>query len=301
MIKITNLEDELIYKNYNDFEPDSLIDAIVKAGGVDNINIYLDPDNFNLFESMKIIKFLNDINYDLNKTFQIEHFDAIDGRLSVELIKNGYDMYKVGRNKVPDITKCGYKVLEECLKRGLDLNKFDKENHFTVVWGYDEEYYNENTNSHFIESNNSYSDAVDNKKLELLLAKDFINSETLTNYQSRIPLYYSYYSEDNLNEKVFEKLLSLYNKIDIDESYLFRDSHQLSRSFILKRYIETSEDKQDAVNNILEMFESNGYNIQSKEHSATLEVITNHFKKEQNEIQEAFTQTALKPSTRRRM
>lgn len=40
---ITDLEGRSLYRNRNDFEPERIIDAIVKAGGIENINLTFMP------------------------------------------------------------------------------------------------------------------------------------------------------------------------------------------------------------------------------------------------------------------
>lgn len=55
---ITDLEGRSLYRNRNDFEPERIIDAIVKAGGIENINLTFYADDFNDEEAIKAIRFL---------------------------------------------------------------------------------------------------------------------------------------------------------------------------------------------------------------------------------------------------
>lgn len=77
-------------------------------------------------EFINSVRFLKSINFDINQ-LPIEQYRDYGG---IELIKQGYNMYKTGKDNIPVITECGYEVLKECVKKGLDLNKFSKSNHF---------------------------------------------------------------------------------------------------------------------------------------------------------------------------
>ncbi|WP_163375327.1 hypothetical protein, partial [Enterobacter hormaechei] len=156
-----------LYRNRNDFEPDRIIDAIVKAGGIENIDLTFHASDFYDDEAIKAIRFLKNINYDINK-LPIDQYEEV---VAIELIKQGYDMYKTGRHNIPVITECGYGVLEECIEKGLDLNKFNHINHFMELVECDEkgEYLKKNYRiSNFIRDKEKPK-FIDIKKLDLLI------------------------------------------------------------------------------------------------------------------------------------
>ncbi|ECK6188094.1 hypothetical protein JML22_004246 [Salmonella enterica] len=297
---IKNLEGRILYKNRDDFEPDRIIDAIVKAGGMENVELTFYADDFHEEEAIKAIKFLKNINYDINN-LPIEQYRA---NVAIELIRQGYDMYKIAEYDIPVITECGSGVLEECIKQGLDLNKFNVENHFRSEIEYDElgnskKVYHSDI-SHFIRC----KDSIDRDKFSLLADNGLINKKTLKDLEGVFGvLYYNYKSA--LNPETFIKVLNAYDKIELDEKKIteldFIDELGGLKSQLFNRYLETSENKDSAISEIYQLLGRNGGDIDSWENLPTLEVIKSHIKKEQNEIQEAFTHTAPKPSTRRRM
>mgnify|MGYP003587379103 FL=1 len=125
---IKNSEGQEIYnkRSNGNLDTDSIINAIVKAGGVDKIHVKLFDNGFTMNEFINSVRFLKSINFDINQ-LPIEQYKE-NG--DIELNKQGYDMYKLGEDNIPVITECGYGVLKECIKKGLDLNKFNKKNHF---------------------------------------------------------------------------------------------------------------------------------------------------------------------------
>lgn len=297
---IYDLNGDLLYRNLNEINQEAIIDAIFEAGGVGNINIQIDFDYFNHEESIEGIKFIKNIGYDISN-FNIY---ICDPAIGVELIKQGYDMYKFTDDNTPVITECGYGVLKECVKQGLDLNKFNVENHFRSKIEYDElgnshrVYYSDISN--FIR----YKDSIDYDKFSLLSDNQLINEKTLKDLEGGFGvLYYNYKSA--LNPKTFIKVLNAYDKIELDEQKINEldsiDGLGGLKAQLFNRYLETSKNKDSAINEIYQLLERSGGNIDRLENLPTLEVIKNHIKKEQNEIQEAFTHTAPKTSTRRRM
>ena len=50
---IRDLEGNNLYRNRNDFEPDRIIDAIVKAGGIENIDLTFHASDFYDDEAIK--------------------------------------------------------------------------------------------------------------------------------------------------------------------------------------------------------------------------------------------------------
>ncbi|EHR6224290.1 hypothetical protein KUP08_004751 [Salmonella enterica] len=299
---ITDLEGKEIYKNKGDFEQNGIVDAIIKAGGAEKVNIDIDPDIYSSKEIEKAVGFFKSIGYDINK-FPIDKV-CYRSDFAVELIKNGYDMYKVKDDNTPVIAECSYDVLKECIKQGLDLNKFNEDNHFSSVT-YDHrgnplKIYNDEISSFIRDAN--IPDFIDANKLELIIDSGLLNEKVLKDLEGGFgPLYYQF--SLSYHERTFIKTLYVYDSLEINDKQIFKlDSMDENlKAHFFRRYLDISEDKNGAINHILEIFDRNGYDIESEEHSATLEVIHNHIKKEQNEIKEAFTHTAPKTSTRRRM
>ncbi|EAP6588074.1 hypothetical protein EJN33_22395 [Salmonella enterica] len=293
---ITDLDGKEIYKNKGDFEQNGIVDAIVKAGGVDKVNIDMDADIYSTREIEKAVRFFKSIGYDINKFPIDKEFYRSD--LGVELIKNGYDMYKIGSNNIPVIAKCSYDVLKECVNMGLDLTRFNKYNHFTKVEAFNEfsndTFIDQNEHSHFIEYRNG-SD-IDYRKLQLLIESNVINAETASDFNGYTPLYYSYSNFFDMKDELVEKLLNAYSQIEINETYIFDADREPSRDFIFKRYIETSKDKQGAIEHVKGLFEKEGLDIEQSER-----IMATIARYDNAAIQEAFTHTAPKTSTRRRM
>lgn len=297
---ITDLEGRSLYRNRNDFEPDKIIDAIVKAGGIENVELTFYADDFHEEEAIKAIRFLKNINYDINN-LPIEQYRA---NVAIELIKQGYDMYKIAEYNIPVITECGSDVLEECIKQGLDLNKFNVENHFRSEIEYDElgigrKVYHSDI-SHFIRCR----DSIDRDKLSLLAENGLLNEKTLKDLEGVFGvLYYNYKSA--FSPETFNIVLNAYDKIELNEKKIteldFSDGLGGIKSQLFNRYLETSENKDSAISEIYQLLGRKDGDIDSWENLPTLDVIKNHIKKEQSEIQKAFTHTAPKASTRRRM
>ncbi|EKO8832005.1 hypothetical protein P1N30_004308 [Salmonella enterica] len=293
---ITDLEGKELYNNKNDFEQDGIINAIVKAGGVEHVHIDMDADIYSTREIEKAVRFFKSIGYDINKFPIDKEFYRSD--LGVELIKNGYDMYKIGSDNIPVIAKCSYDVLKECVNMGLDLTRFNKDNHFTKVEAFNEfsndTFIDQNEHSHFIEYRNG-SD-IDYRKLQLLIESNVINAETASDFNGYTPLYYTYSNFFDMKDEMVEKLLNAYNHIEINENYIFDADREPSRDFIFKRYIETSKDKQSAIEHVKELFEKEGLDIEQSER-----IMATIARYDNAAIKGAFTHTAPKPSTRRRM
>lgn len=57
-MRIYNLNGNLLYRNSNEINQEAIVDAIVEAGGVGNINIQIDFDYFSHKESIEGIKFI---------------------------------------------------------------------------------------------------------------------------------------------------------------------------------------------------------------------------------------------------
>lgn len=290
MITISDINENFIYRNLTEINQDGIIDAIVRAGGVNNINIFIDLDLFTHKESVEGIKFLKNIGYDISKI----NIFTCSPDIGVELIKQGYDMYKLRSNNKPVIADCDLKVIKECLNQGLDMSKFTKENHFSF---YAESPMLINKISHFLESFQNIN-FVDEKKLELFIDSGVFNSKNASDFDGYVPLYYFCDSRygGKLSDKLLDKLINVYDKIDIIEDRIFDPDNERAKDFIFKRYIETSEDKQSAIEHVKGLFEKEGLNIAECE--ITMATIARY---DCEAILEAFTHTAPETSTRRRM
>ena len=302
---IRDLEGNNLYRNRNDFEPDRIIDAIVKVGGIENIDLTFHASDFYDDEAIKAIRFLKNINYDINK-LPIDQYEEV---VAIELIKQGYDMYKTGRHNIPVITECGYGVLKECIKQGLDLNKFNVDNHFRSEIDYDER--GNSRKVHYSDISNfiRYKESIDYDKFSLLADNGLLNEKTLKDLEGDFgPLYYKYQSA--MNKETFKKVLNAYDKIELNIDKI-QEIHDMDLCYfngsgnfkiqLIDRFLETSANKDSAINEIYQSLEKRGENINSKDNLPFINMIKKHTKQEQNEIQEVFTHTAPKPSTRRRM
>ncbi|EAB4588516.1 hypothetical protein [Raoultella planticola] len=290
MTSISDKNKKLLYKKLTGINQDGIIDAIVRAGGVDNINIFNDLNLFTHIESIEGIKFLKTIGYDISNI----NIFTCSPDIGVELIKQGYDMYKLRQNNKPVIADCDLKVIKECFNQGLDMSKFSKENHFSF---YSESFLLTNEISHFLESFQNIN-FIDEKKLELFIDSGVFNSKNASDFDGYVPLYYFCDSRygGKLSDKLLDKLINVYDKIDIIEDRIFDPDNERAKDFIFKRYIETCEDKQGAIEHVKGLFEKEGLDIAQSER--TMATIARY---DSEAIQEAFTHTAPKPSTRRRM
>ncbi|HCI6096054.1 TPA: hypothetical protein NPO17_004789 [Klebsiella pneumoniae] len=290
MISISDKNKNLLYKKLTGINQDGIIDAIVRAGGVNNIDIFIDLDLFTHKESVEGIKFFKSIGYD------ISNFNVFicSPEIGVELIKHGYDMYKLRQDNKPVIADCDLKVIRECLNQGLDMSKFSKENHFSF---YSENSMRTNKISHFLESFQNIN-FIDEKKLELFIDRGVFNSKNASDFDGYVPLYYFCDSRNGgkLSDKLLDKLINVYDKIDIIEDRIFNPDNERAKDFIFKRYIETSEDKQGAIEHVKGLFEKEGLDIAQSER--TMATIARY---DSAAIQEAFKHTAPRTSTRRRM
>ncbi|EMT6128473.1 hypothetical protein WMR49_005564 [Klebsiella michiganensis] len=290
MTNICDKNKKLLYKKLTGINQDGIIDAIVRAGGVDNINIFNDLNLFTNIESIEGIKFLKTIGYDISNI----NIFTCSPDIGVELIKQGYDMYKLRQDNKPVIADCDLKVIKECFNQGLDMSKFSKENHFSF---YGESPLLTNEISHFLESFQNIN-FIDEKKLELFIDSGFFNSKNASDFDGYVPLYYFCDSRygGKLSDKLLDKLINVYDKIDIIEDRIFDPDNERAKDFIFKRYIETCEDKQGAIEHVKGLFEKEGLDIAECER--TMATIARY---DSEAILEAFTHTAPKTSTRRRM
>ncbi|EKB9320323.1 hypothetical protein Q8B17_004545 [Salmonella enterica] len=290
MTSISDKNKKLLYKKLTGINQDGIIDAIVRAGGVDNINIFNDLNLFTHIESIEGIKFLKTIGYDISNI----NIFTCSPDIGVELIKQGYDMYKLRQNNKPVIAGCDLKVIKECINQGLDMSKFSKENHFSF---YSENFLLTNEISHFLESFQNVS-FIDEKKLELFIDSGVFNSKNASDFDGYVPLYYFCDSRygGKLSDELLDKLINVYDKIDIIEERIFDPDNERAKDFIFKRYIETSEDKQGAIEHVKGLFEKEGLDIEQSER-----IMATIARYDNAAIKEVFTHTAPKPSTRRRM
>lgn len=215
-------------------------------------------------------------------------------------------MYKIGKYNIPVITERGSGVLEECIKQGLDLNRFNVDNHFRSEIEYDELGIGRKVYHSDISNFIRYKDSIDHDKLSLLAENGLLNEKTLKDLEGAFGvLYYNYKSA--LNPETFNIVLNAYDKIELNEQKVTEigfidDCRGELKAKLLKRFLDTSENKDSAINDIYQLLgEGCSIDNDDQENLPTLDMIKNHIKKEQNEIQEVFTHTAPKPSTRRRM
>ncbi|ECI9646347.1 hypothetical protein ABN184_26870 [Klebsiella pneumoniae] len=305
---IKNSEGQEIYnkRSNGNLDTDSIINAIVKAGGVDKIHVKLFDNGFTMNEFINSVRFLKSINFDINQ-LPIEQYKEYGG---IELIKQGYDMYKLGEDNIPVITECGYGVLKECIKKGLDLNKFNKKNHFLEFIECDDngEYLKKNYRiSNFIRDKENPK-FIDINKLDLLIDNGLLNNNTLSDLEGEIErLYYNCELLMLCPDDTFKKLVDAYEVIELNEKGLSEideiDTTGELKSYLLKRYLDISENKDVAIGNIYRIFESGGgEGFNEKTNKPTIEMINKYIKQEKEELHSILSQSSIpKPSTRRRM
>lgn len=305
---IKNSEGQEIYnkRSNGNLDTDSIINAIVKAGGVDKIHIKLFDNGFTMNEFINSVRFLKSINFDINQ-LPIEQYRDYGG---IELINQGYDMYKTGKDYVPVITKCGYEVLKECVKKGLDLNKFNKKNHFLEFIECDDngEYLKKNYRiSNFIRDKENPK-FIDINKLDLLIDNGLLNNKTLSDLEGGFgPLYYNFDFLMFSSPETFKKLVDIHGEIEVNKKGLSEideiDTTGELKSYLLKRYLDISENKDLAIGNIYLIFESGGgEGLNEKTNKPTIEMINKYIKQEKEELHSILSQSSIpKPSTRRRM
>lgn len=305
---IKNSEGQEIYnkRSNGNLDTDSIINAIVKAGGVDKIHIKLFDNGFTMNEFINSVRFLKSINFDINQ-LPIEQYRDYGG---IELINQGYDMYKTGKDYVPVITKCGYEVLKECVKKGLDLNKFNKKNHFLefIECADNGEYLKKNYRiSNFIRDKENPK-FIDINKLDLLIDNGLLNNKTLSDLEGGFgPLYYNFDFLMFSSPETFKKLVDIHGEIEVNKKGLSEideiDTTGELKSYLLKRYLDISENKDLAIGNIYRIFESGGgEGLNEKTNKPTIEMINKYIKQEKEELHSILSQSSIpKPSTRRRM
>ena len=283
---IKNSEGQEIYnkRSNGNLDTDSIINAIVKAGGVDKIHVKLFDNGFTMNEFINSVRFLKSINFDINQ-LPIEQYKEYGG---IELIKQGYDMYKLGENNIPVITECGYGVLKECIKKGLDLKKNYRISNFI----------RDKENPKFIDIN----------KLDLLIDNGLLNNNTLSDLEGEIErLYYNCELLMLCPDDTFKKLVDAYEVIELNEKGLFEidsiDTTGELKAHLLKRYLDTSKNKDVAISNIYRIFENSGGEcLHEKTNKPTIEMINKYIKEEREELHSILSQSSTpKPSTRRRM
>lgn len=83
MMSISDTNGKLLYRNLTEINQDDIIDAIVRAGGVNNIDIFIDLDVYPQKESVEGIRFLKTIGYDISNI----NIFTCSPDIGVELIK----------------------------------------------------------------------------------------------------------------------------------------------------------------------------------------------------------------------
>lgn len=135
-------------------------------------------------------------------------------------------------NKEPVIARCDISIIKECLNQGLDMSKFNKENHFSF---YGENSSRVNEISHFLE-NFQNTNCIDMDKLELFIDSGAFNSKTASDFDGYVPLYYfcdSHYGS-KLSDELLEKLLNVYDKIEVREDRIFDYDNERAKILSLK-------------------------------------------------------------------
>jgi hypothetical protein len=235
-------------------------------------------------EFINSVRFLKSINFDINQ-LPIEQYREYGG---IELIKQGYDMYKLGEDNIPVITECGYGVLKKCIKKGLDLNKFNKKNHFLEFIECDDngEYLKKNYRiSNFIRDKENPK-FIDINKLDLLIDNGLLNNNTLSDLEGEIErLYYNCELLMLCPDDTFKKLVDAYEVIELNEKGLFEidsiDTTGELKAHLLKRYLDTSKNKDVAISNIYRIFENSGGEcLHEKTNKPTIEMINKYIKQE---------------------
>lgn len=305
---IKNSEGQEIYnkRSNGNLDTDSIINAIVKAGGVDKIHVKLFDNGFTMNEFINSVRFLKSINFDINQ-LPIEQYREYGG---IELIEQGYNMYKIGEDNVPVITECGYGVLKKCIEKGLDLNKFNHINHFMELVECDEkgECLKKNYRIFNFIRDKEKPKFIDIKKLDLLIDNGLLNNKTLSDLEGGFgPLYYNFDFLMFSSPETFKKLVDIHGEIEVNKKGLSEideiDTTGELKSYLLKRYLDISENKDLAIGNIYRIFESGGgEGLNEKTNKPTIEMINKYIKQEKEELHSILSQSSIpKPSTRRRM
>ncbi|EAU1378307.1 hypothetical protein DXO09_24280 [Salmonella enterica] len=208
------------------------------------------------------------------------------------------------------ITECGYEVLKECVKKGLDLNKFSKSNHFLEFIECDDngEYLKKNYRiSNFIRDKENPK-FIDINKLDLLIDNGLLNNNTLSDLEGENErLYYNCELLMLCPDDTFKKLVDAYEVIELNEKGLSEideiDTTGELKAHLLKRYLDTSKNKDVAISNIYRIFENSGGEcLHEKTNKPTIEMINKYIKEEREELHSILSQSSTpKPSTRRRM
>ena len=108
-------------------------------------------------------------------------------------------------------------------------------------------------------------------------------------------------------DDTFKKLVDAYEVIELNEKGLSEideiDTTGELKSYLLKRYLDISENKDVAIGNIYRIFESGGgEGLNEKTNKPTIEMINKYIKQEKEELHSILSQSSIpKPSTRRRM
>lgn len=309
---ITNLEGVVLHRSLGSLKRSGIINAVLSAEGVDNIIVDFTDNRYPPEEGIEAIRFLKGIGYDIRNLIKDTTFPSFHDPVNIELIRQGFDMYKYDINDIPYVASLGEDALLEMIHRGLDMSRFSQCGHFVEV-GFD---YNGmpvfNKYSTFISSD---KDNIDNTKLEIYIKHGYIIPDTVKKFESRSGKYPLYFAEKlNLSDESFGKLLNCYDSIDIrkDEKdrscnypVIFECKYNSSRDRIFKRYIETSNNKAEAISTVKEMMVEAGHdlnNLEGSKYPHTQSAIIEVINQEKEELHSILSQSSTpKPSTRRRM
>ncbi|QCC10078.1 hypothetical protein [Salmonella enterica] len=97
-------------------------------------------------------------------------------------------------------------------------------------------------------------DFICEDRLKLFLDKNILNKDTLKEFEREgHPLYYYYPCNKGFEDKNIERLMNLYQKVEINEGKIFEHHRQAVRNHIFKRQIELSENPVQTCKNIVEL------------------------------------------------
>ncbi|EJI0453728.1 hypothetical protein ND240_004570, partial [Salmonella enterica subsp. enterica serovar Altona] len=142
----------------------------------------------------------------------------------------------------------------------------------------------------------------------LLIDNGLLNNNTLSDLEGEIErLYYNCELLMLCPDDTFKKLVDAYEVIELNEKGLFEidsiDTTGELKAHLLKRYLDTSKNKDVAISNIYRIFENSGGEcLHEKTNKPTIEMINKYIKQEKEELHSILSQSSTpKPSTRRRM
>lgn len=113
-----------------------------------------------------------------------------------------------------------------------------------------------------------------------------LNNKTLSDLEGGVgPLYYNFDFLMFSSPETFKKLVDIYREIEVNKKGLSEideiDTTGELKSYLLKRYLDISENKDVAIGNIYRIFESGeGEGLNEKTNKPTIEMINKYIKQE---------------------